>query len=397
MEKPINIFQLEGSEYEMGFKQGDHFKNQITSLYNNLTHSDEFLASKPFILPKFMFIKLANSFASKMIKNSIKQNLPSQWEFLKGLSKGANLSINKILFLQAIDSLGTQISNYYIENHIKFSINNCSAIGITKERSETGSIFMIKNWDGPEFLAENIIFRRIRSSEGNKHHTISSGVNGLVGINNGMNDKGLSIVYNYAYPLNIGKKGIPPMLLIRAALEQCSTVKETVKVFENYPRLGGANIMVGDKIGDLAVIESSPSNIEVRREGVHGERDFLICTNHYITLAMQQIEVPRNAVYNESSPEYLRGKPVHKSSILRYKNAFDILKNEAPSKISLEFLNKEIQCSHGPENKPSEYTICNHGQEISTGFGIMIDIKDNHFYATYGNPCQGKMIDLSET
>jgi hypothetical protein len=74
-----------------------------------------------------------------------------------------------------------------------------------------------------------------------------------------------------------------------------------------------------------------------------------------------------------------------------------MLKNESPPKISLEFLNKKIQCSHGPENKPSEYTICNHGQEISTGFGIMIDIKNNLFYAIYGNPCQGKMIDLSET
>jgi hypothetical protein len=61
--------------------------------------------------------------------------------------------------------------------------------------------------------------------------------------------------------------------------------------------------MVGDKNGDLAVIESSPSNIEVRREGMHGEKGYLICTNHYITPEMQQIEVHRNAIYNENAPE----------------------------------------------------------------------------------------------
>jgi len=396
MEKPINVFKLEGSEYEMGFKQGDHFRTQIQSLYNELTHSDDFLASKPFILPKFFFIKLAISFASKMVIYSIKQNLPSQWEFLRGLSEGANLSIKKILSLQAIDSLGTKISNYDITNNVQFSVNNCSAVGITGERSETGNILMIKNWDGPEFLAENIIFRKISPSERDKYSTLGSGVNGLVGINNGMNEKGLSIVYSYAYPLDIGKKGIPPMFLIRAALEKCNTVNETINLIENHPRLGGANIMVGDKKGDFAVIESSPSNIDVRREGMNGEKDYLICTNHYITNEMQKIEVPRNAVYNENAPQYLRGKPVHKSSILRYKTAFDILKNEAPSKISLEFLNKKIQCSHGPENKPSEHTICNHGKVISTGFGIMIDIKNNHFYGTYGNPCKGKMLNISE-
>jgi predicted choloylglycine hydrolase len=391
----MNVFELDGSNYQMGMEQGQHFSEQIETLYEQLTHSEEFLATKPFLLPKFLFFKLASIFTSKMIEDPIKEHLPSQWDFLLGLKEGTGLSIKKILFLQAIDALGTQIENYDVKENADFSFNNCSAVGVKSERSSTDGVLMIKNWDGPNFLAEHIIFRRIKPSNG-KYSTLGSGVDGLVGINNGINEKGLSMVYNYAYPLDIGKEGIPPMFLIRAVLEECKTVEEAIGVLERYPRLGGANYMIGDKQGDLVVIESDPSKLEVRREGSHGEKEYMICTNHYITHGMQLKEIPRNAIYNEEAAEYLRGKPVHKSSILRYKNASEILQETAPSKITLDFLNKEIQCSHGPENNPSENTFCNHGKGISTGFGIMIDIQNEHFYAMYGNPCRGKMCNLSE-
>jgi len=394
VDNPINIFELEGNDYEMGLKQGKHYQTEIKELFNKLTSSDEFLASKPFLIPKFLFRGLATLFSSKMIKDSIQEHFPSQWTFLEGLSEGANISIRKLLFLQAIDALGTEVSNYKIIENISSSFNNCSAVGVKGTRTDTGGALMIKNWDGPEFLADYTIFRNIKPIDG-KYSTIGSGVVGLVGINNGMNEKGLSIVYNYAYPQDIGDEGVPSMIIIREVLENCSTVIETVNHFKKYPRIGGANVLVADKKGDLAVLEVGPKNVEVRRKGSEGEKDWLICTNHYLTPAMKQIEVPRDAVYDENAAKAFRGKPVHKTSLLRYKNARDILKNGTPEKISLEFLNKQIQCSHGPEDKPSEFTFCNHGVEISTGFGVMSDVKNEHFYATLGKPCKNQMEILN--
>ncbi|MGV9200146.1 MAG: C45 family autoproteolytic acyltransferase/hydrolase, partial [Promethearchaeia archaeon] len=247
----------------------------------------------------------------------------------------------------------------------------------------------------PPTLANHIIFRRLQP-EGEKYATLGSGVGGLAGNNNGINDRGLSIVYNYAYPLEIGKSGVPPMFLIREILEQCDSVKGSVELLEQFPRLGGANIMIADKNGDLAVVETSSDRIEVRREGENGEKDFLICTNHYISPKMKENEVPRNSVYTENAPEYLQGKPVHKSSILRYKSAYEILKNQGLGTVTLDYLNQNIQCNHGPENKPSEYTFCNHGEQISTGFGVMIDVHNKEFYAIFGKPCQGEMQNLSQ-
>ncbi|MFO7797736.1 MAG: C45 family autoproteolytic acyltransferase/hydrolase [Promethearchaeati archaeon] len=395
MERSIEIFHLEGQDYEMGLKQGRYFQSQIKELYQKLTSSDEFLASKPFFIPKFLYKKLATKISSSMIKASIKEHFPSQWKFLQGLSEGAEISESKLLFLQAIDALGTQVSNYRIEKNVSASFNDCSAVGVKSMKTDTGGVLMIKNWDGPEFLAQYTIFRKMKPSNGKGFATIGSGVVGLEGINNGMNEKGLSIVYNYAYPKEIGDNGVPAMILIKEALENCVSVKETIELFKKYPRIGGANVMVADNDGDLAVIEFSPSNIEVRRRGIERENSFLICTNHYLTPIMKGLEISRDAVYNEDAAEAFKGKPVHKSSIMRYKNAHTILKNNAPEKISLDFLNTQIQSNHGPDNIPSEFTFCNHGTEISTGFGVMLDVKNRHFYATLGNPCEGKMEKLS--
>lgn len=395
MDNPINIVKLEGEDYDMGRQQGTLFRTEIKELYQKLTSSDEFLASKPFLIPKFLYKGLATIFSSKMIRNPIQEYFPSQWDFLKGLSEGADISINKLLFLQAIDALGTQISDYETKENIASAFNHCSAVGVKGTRTDTGGTLMVKNWDGPEFLADYTIFRNIVPKNG-KFSTIGSGVVGLIGINNGMNEKGLSIVYNYAYPIEIGNEGVPSMIIIREALENCSTVKETFELFKKYPRIGGANVMVADKTGDLAVIEVAPSNVEIRREGLQKENSYLICTNHYLTPVMKKLEVPRKAVYDENAAPAFQGKPVHKTSILRYKNANTILENDASEKISLDFLNKEIQCSHGPENSPSELTFCNHGVEISTGFGVMVDVKNKHFFATLGKPCEGKMQNLSD-
>ncbi|MEJ2279955.1 MAG: C45 family autoproteolytic acyltransferase/hydrolase [Candidatus Lokiarchaeota archaeon] len=274
MEKAINTFELKGNDYEMGLKQGKTFQRQIRNFYKDLTTSDEFLASKPILFPRFLFKRLATLFSSRMIRKSIQQYFPSQWNFLKGLSKATDLSINKILFLQAIDALGAQITHYRV-GEISSSLNNCSAVGITGEVSSTDGVLIVKNWDGPDFLAKCCIFRNIYPKNDNKFSTIGSGVIGLVGINNGMNEKGLSIVYNYVYLKDIGKEGIPPMIIIRGALENCSSVKEAISYFQQFPLLGGANIMVGDINGDLAILELSPKKMEVRREGFDGISSYL--------------------------------------------------------------------------------------------------------------------------
>jgi predicted choloylglycine hydrolase len=199
MNNQIEIFELEGNDREMGYKQGLMFKTQIKQLFENLTKSKEFLSSKPVYVPKFIYRKLATIFSLKMIRTWIKDYFPSQWEFLKGLSEGAEISMNKILFIQAIDALGTLISNYKIEEGISSSFNNCSAVGNRREKTTTGGVLIIKNWDGPEFLAKYTLFRKIKPTS-ERYSTIGSGLVGLGAINNGMNEKGLSIVYNYAYP-----------------------------------------------------------------------------------------------------------------------------------------------------------------------------------------------------
>ena len=394
MKEKIELFRLKRkSPFEMGYEQGSQFKAEINQMYSELTHSEDLLASKPFLLPRFLFIKLVNSISSKKIKEPIQDNLPSQWEFLEGLREGSGIQMKKLLFLQALDALGTQIQNYK-QGEGNLDYGECSAAGVSGETSVTGKPLIIKNWDGPESLANYIFFRHVIPLDEKRYSTLSSGVYGLGGINNGINEKGLLIVYNYAYPIEIGEKGIPPMFLIREALERCTTVPEVIELFKTYPRLGGANIMVGDRTGNLGVIEMGPKELKIRHSSDKSS-DYLISTNHYLTPEMKLREVPRNAVYTEDATQSQRGEPVHKSSLLRYQSASSILKSNSPNSISLEFLNEKIQQNHGPNNNPSRYTFCNHGPHISTGFGVMLDAEKKTFYAVKGKPCQGTMQKFS--
>ncbi len=394
MEQNITVFKLEGtSDYEMGYKQGNTFKGEIHQMYKDLTNSEEYLASKPRFIPKFLFIRIVNSMSSKKIKEAINSYCPLQWKFLEGLRDGADMKIKKLLFLQALDALGTQIQDYKRTNE-NLTVNGCSAAGVTGNRSETRKPLIIKNWDGPETLAKYIFFRQITHSEKNRYSTLSSGVVGLAGINNGINEEGLSIVYNYAYPKNIGNEGLPPMFLIRKALERCRSLSETLELFKESPRLGGANIMIGDQNGNLVVAEMGASKISVRNLN-NQDHSFLICTNHYLSPEMRELEIPRYATYDKNAPFGLQGELIHKSSLLRYKDAYTILENQTSDKITLGYLNRKIQTHHGPDNNPSRYTFCNHGENISTGFGIMLDVKNKRFHAVYGKPCQGTMQSFS--
>ncbi len=381
MTDEMNTLLLEGTSYEMGVEQGTRYRSQIDDLYDKLTSSEYFLSSKPASISDFSFVKRAISSSSEMIQEAIRVHLPSQWDHLEGMSKGSDMSIKKLLFIQGIDALGTKLS-YRREGS---PVNNCSAVGVSQRQSENGGVLMVKNWDGPNSLHPHLLFRRIKHSNQDRFETLGSGIDGMAGINNGMNEKGLSVVYNYAYPQDVGKKGIPAMFLVREVLETCCTVGEAIDVLKSFPRLGGAIFMIGDGRGDLAVVESSPDRI-----GIRSKEDILICTNHYVEPSMKEFEVPLDAVYTDQAPEGSRGKSVHSSSYSRYEDALHELKKEK-TPYSLKSLHRRIQCSHGEKDIPGEDTICNHGDKISTGFGLMIDVEDENFHAVMGKPCQKKM------
>ncbi|MHA1730305.1 MAG: C45 family autoproteolytic acyltransferase/hydrolase [Promethearchaeota archaeon] len=394
-------FRLEGTPREMGLRQGSEFRDKVAWLFGELTSSEEFLRAKPRVVPRRLFTWLARRFASSMVEGAIRAHLPAQWEFLEGLAEGAGLRTSKVLFLQAIDSLGSQLRGYEVPGPGEMQ---CGAAGVTGRYSETGLPLIVKNWDGPASLAEVLVFRHIVPTDEGRFETVGSGVCALVGVNNGMNSKGLSVAYNYGFPVDAGRRGIPPMFLVREALELCTTVDETFELIRDFPLLGGALFLVGDGEGDLAVIEACPGRVEIRRPspnetgapGSAGDAGgFLVMTNHYLTQGLRELEVPRDAVYGPKAPAGVRGRRVHESSLARYRDAAAALEG-APLPVTLEYLREQVQQNHGPAGVPSATTFCNHGPDVSTGFGMAFDVAGKRVLAAVGKPCEAEMLELHQ-
>jgi len=131
------------------------------------------------------------------------------------------------------------------------------------------------------------------------------------------------------------------------------------------------------------------SNYKATRETVDNQ---IIDTNHYHTSEMQKHEVPHNAVFSGKVPKALVGTRVHESSEQRLTRAQELLKGKA--KINEKRI-IEVLRDHGKDDKPSNLTICQHGEFVSTLRSVIFYPKRRIIKVLYGNPCQNEYAEFT--
>src|SRR5699024_10975766 len=65
-------------------------------------------------------------------------------------------------------------------------------------------------------------------------------------------------------------------MAVRMMLDSCSTTEEAIAMLKEIPHAACYNFSLGDKKGDIAVVEASPDQVVVRR-GL----SVLSCVNHF--------------------------------------------------------------------------------------------------------------------
>lgn len=74
-------------------------------------------------------------------------------------------------------------------------------------------------------------------------------------------------------------------MIVRHVLESCRNVKEAVEMIGSLPIATTQNIILADRSGDMAVVESSPQKVTVRRPQ-RGDA-WLVSANHFVSETMQ--------------------------------------------------------------------------------------------------------------
>jgi predicted choloylglycine hydrolase len=174
--------------------------------------------------------------------------------------------------------------NYYSRSYL---IPGCSQIIILPKFSEDGNILIGRNYDFSEQWDEMQLFTtRIN---GRLSHIGSCMA--LFGRSEGMNEDGLVVSFSSAGTpvsgeLQISKKptvvGLQFWAIIRALLEQCGTVAETINLLKEIPIACNMNMIIADKFGEAALVGTYDGKMAIKRIGYESEEGFLGATNHVI-------------------------------------------------------------------------------------------------------------------
>lgn len=374
----VTLQSFSGTHYEVGVQQGQAVRESVRKILEQIPSIEAIRLMKPGLLPTSIFLTLARRRATSLLKDDIFEYYPRQADRLRGLAEGAGIDLPTAFFMQSMELLiGTP--NYRIEA--------CTTLGFSSQRTTSAETIVAKNFDYVNDLAPYHLTCETKPKEG--YRTLGCTMAPLPGILEGMNEHGLLVTYNLAFMTDKPSSFVPLSIVLREMLETCRSTEEAVKFITQAKRGGhDALLMLADAEGDIRAVEIS-SNYSATREMVDGQ---IINTNHYHTDKMQQYEVPRKAVYSgKGIPKDWIGKRVHESSERRLKRAQELLEDRA--KVDEDHI-AAILRDHGNDDHPSNMTICQHGEYMSTLRSMIFYPQRKTVKILYGNPCKNEYTEF---
>ncbi len=227
----MDIIQIRDSSFNIGKKMGEYIQNRpILKTLEMITKNE---------IDYVNMMSIFTYFAPHLIDE------------LEGLAEGLQLPLHKTAAL---------FSGYDVP---KTEAMGCSAI-ITKD-------YYIRNYDFSPMLYDGC-FSLLQPENANS----TAGYNlQAIGRHDGVNNHGLALglhfVSNNAYT-----KGLSAWTSIRMILDTCTNLDEAIHMLKEIPHSACYNFSIGDKFGNIAVVEVSPDKVIVR-----GNPSLLTCVNHF--------------------------------------------------------------------------------------------------------------------
>lgn len=227
-----DVLQFKGSHYDFGVYQGERLlaspllkKREV--MYKRFTQ--KFTVDAPHIK------KLLNTYAPYLIDE------------IEGLATALDYTENEALL---------HFAGYYA--------NLKSGCSIT-----ANSRYMIRNYDNApsSYDGRFVLFAPTDSGFASIGPTMQ-----VTGRMDGLNEKGLTIGYNFVNTKN-NRDGFVCNMIGRLLLERCESVDDAIQLLRDVPHKHSFNYVVLDRLGNSKIIEASPRNIAVREAAA--------CTNHF--------------------------------------------------------------------------------------------------------------------
>jgi Acyl-coenzyme A:6-aminopenicillanic acid acyl-transferase len=372
-----------GNPHEMGFVQGSVLREKIQTAVEKCSQQQAFRLDQPWWLPDPAFMWIAETKAQWMLRRPLERHCPEMHARLIGMAQGAGLGLKTMYLLNAIEPfLGSVRDRSAVP-----SMAACSAVAVRGTRSATREPIIARNFDYLPFLQPYFTLREGRPRGGYRSVDFTAVM--MAGAVDSMNEAGLCITYNYAYTMDDAPRAGTVSMVITEALERCATVTQAADWISARPRWGGGILMLADPSGDIASLELSNTRTRLRRPAT-GE-DMIFHTNQFRTQEMKSIQVSPDAIFTNRAHPAARGRRVLESAERRDNRLDQLLR--WPKPLSPDDLT-QIMADHGPDNAPSEYTVCVHGTLRSTTACMQYYPASRRIRVDFTSPCVARYHEI---
>ncbi len=357
----IKSFVFSGSDYEIGFQQGQSNREAIQKALEVIFNLDLVKQSKPKFVPKSLFVILAKRRADKMLRKDLFGLYPKQADRIRGIAEGAEVDISSLLFIQMLE----------------IALCSCTSIGLLPGATSIGETILAKNFDYMNFTEPYGLVCETQPKNG--YRTLGCRMISLSGALDAMNEQGLAMTYNNARSVDEPECHVPTSVLLQEMLETCKNAQEGVD-FLTEAKTGGhdAIITLADASDHIRTVELSCQHVKVREP----QSDVVVNTNHYQTSEMKAVEIP------SAKSQKVAG---YRSSPIRLARVEELLRNK---KDIDEKLIKTVLRDHGQENIPSANTICVHGENSSTTRSAIMYPNKRLMKVLSGHPCRNEYQEI---
>lgn len=323
---------LEGNNYEAGRTLGIIYKG-IPGLVDAMKTGEAFLAKQD----EAKMYKLFDEFC------------PGINEEIAGFADELNIPAIQVL--------------YYAFTYLR---PGCSQMALLPSKTENGHTLLARNYDFNDQVEEMTLST---TKINGKYAHIGSSILQF-GRADGMNEHGMAVsqtsagipVGDFEFAAKPAITGLHFWAVIRSVLENCKNVDEAIQWTKQMPIAYNINLLVADKSGCAALIESFNGTKAVKRIDTLAREQFICSTNH--------VHIPELKAYAPMSM---------KNSLKRYKLICDTL--DGKERISPEDL-KQLLSAKYPKG------LCCHFYDefFGTLRSMIFDLNDGTAYVCFGSP-----------
>lgn len=346
--------EIEGTSYEIGIQEGEHFRTQILGSIE--------CYKQMFMDYSALEWSRAKELSRKFI-SVISDYNEDYLEEMRGIAAGSGFDFEDILALNCRSEL------VFTGKEFDEVEGGCTSIGVSSDAGRAGHAFLAHNWDWKTSQRSSMIMMKIRQKNG-KPTIFMVTEAGIIG-KTGFNSAGVCLYLN-ALSTNQAPAGLPLHMAMRGILD-CETLAEAVKAATRVPLGCCANFMLGHKNGECIDLEIENDDFDV----LYPKDGIIVHTNHFLSSRLP------NAPRKDTTKYKLT------DSFVRLGRADKLIRRK-PTDISEKDIMKVLS-----DHVEYPCSICRHddpkvdpGLRMGTVFSMVANLYTGDIYFCKGNPCE---------